>query len=67
MTLLRHIFAAVVAFLRNDAVQSLYSKVWLNTLGLAAVQTTYYFQKLGIKPDGIINFLSNEPPIQKQL
>jgi hypothetical protein len=44
-----------------------YSKVWFNTLRLAAVQTTYCFQKPGIKPDDIINFLSNEPPIQKQL
>jgi hypothetical protein len=59
-----------------------YSKVWFNTLepkvrrtkgstklrfALAAVQTTYCFQKPGIKPDGIINFLSNEPPIGKLL
>jgi hypothetical protein len=34
---------------------------------LAAVQTTFFFQKPGINPDGIINFLSTEPPIQQQL
>ncbi|MDR2052960.1 MAG: hypothetical protein LBP80_06055 [Treponema sp.] len=41
-----------------------YSEVWFNTPRLAAVQTTYCFQKPGIKPDGIINFLSNEPPFR---
>ncbi|MDR1410853.1 MAG: NAD-dependent epimerase/dehydratase family protein [Spirochaetaceae bacterium] len=48
---------------RLDAIH-LYSKVWFNTLRLVAAQITRSVQKFGIKPDGIINFLSNEPPIE---
>jgi hypothetical protein len=44
-----------------------YSKVWFNTPRLAAAQMMQRFQEIGIKPDGIINFLSNEPPISKLL
>ncbi|MDR2176973.1 MAG: putative glycolipid-binding domain-containing protein, partial [Treponema sp.] len=32
-------------------------KVWFNTPELAPAQTRQRFQKFGIKPDGIINFL----------
>jgi hypothetical protein len=49
-----------------------YSGVWFNTpsnlrFALAPAQITQRLQKFGIKPDGIINFLSNEPPIRKLL
>jgi hypothetical protein len=42
----------------------LYSGVWFNTPGLAPAQIRQRLQKFGIKPDGIINFLSNEPPFK---
>jgi NAD-dependent deacetylase len=42
---------------------SLYSKVWFNT-SLAPAQIPQRLQRFGIKPDGIINFLSNEPPLK---
>jgi hypothetical protein len=41
-----------------------YSKVWFNTPELAPAQMPQRLQRFGIKPDGIINFLSNEPPIE---
>jgi hypothetical protein len=41
------------------------SEVWFNTPQLAAAQIRQRLQKFGIKADDIINFLSNEPPIQK--
>jgi hypothetical protein len=47
-----------------------YSKVWFNTPSQTAfarsapAQIRQCLQKFGIKPDGIINFLSNEPPIK---
>jgi len=44
---------------------SIYSKVWFNTPQLlAAAETKQRIGDFGIKPDGIINFLSNEPPFQ---
>jgi hypothetical protein len=52
--------------------QNFYSKVWFNTpsdlwSALCSGSNNVTLTKFGIKPDGIINFLSNEPPIQKQL
>jgi hypothetical protein len=41
-----------------------YSKVWFNTPELAPAQIPQRLQIFGIKPDGIINFLSNEPPFK---
>jgi hypothetical protein len=41
-----------------------YSKFWFNTPRLAAAQRPQRLRKFGIKPDGIINFLSNEPPFE---
>jgi hypothetical protein len=41
-----------------------YSKVWFNTPELAPAQIKHRLQKFGVKPDGIINFLSNEPPFE---
>jgi alpha-N-arabinofuranosidase len=40
------------------------SGVWFHTPELAPAQITQRLQKIGIKPDGIINFLSNEPPFK---
>jgi hypothetical protein len=44
---------------------SLYSRVWFNTPRLAAALIWLDLLKFGNKPDGIINFLSNEPPLKK--
>jgi uncharacterized protein (DUF4415 family) len=46
-----------------------YSKVWFNTpsnlrFAYAPAQIPQRLQRFGIKPDGIINFLSNEPPFK---
>jgi len=41
-----------------------YSKVWFNTPLLAAAERNQNMRVLGIKPDDIINFLSNEAPWQ---
>ena len=41
-----------------------YSRVWFNTPELAPVQIMRRLQRFGIKPDGIIIFLSNEPPFK---
>ena len=43
---------------------SIYSRVWFNTPELAPVQIMRRLQRFGIKPDGIIIFLSNEPPFK---
>ena len=43
---------------------AVYSKVWFNTPLLAAAERNQNMRVLGIKPDGIINFLSNEAPWQ---
>jgi hypothetical protein len=54
----------------GNGVPQFYSKIWFNTLRqaalakLAAAQIKQRLQEVGIKPDGIINFLSNEPPFQ---
>jgi hypothetical protein len=53
-------------YLRTLPSGQVYSKVWFNTPRLAAAQITQRFQKFGIKPDGIINFLSNEPPFKQK-
>ena len=42
----------------------LYSRVWFNTPELAPAQIMRRLQRFGIKPDGIIIFLSNEPPFK---
>jgi hypothetical protein len=49
-----------------DGVRTVYSKVWFNTPRLAAAQRSQRLQKFGIKADGIINFLSNEPPFKQK-
>jgi hypothetical protein len=51
---------------REKAVSAVDSKVWFNTPRLAAAQRPQRLQKFGIKPDGIINFLSNEPPFKQK-
>jgi hypothetical protein len=43
----------------------IYSKVWFNTPELCSGPNKATFTKFGIKPDGIINFLSNEPPLKQ--
>ncbi|MDR1411660.1 MAG: hypothetical protein LBI91_05615 [Spirochaetaceae bacterium] len=57
-------FAARKAGGQKNGFPYFYSKVWFNTPRLAAAQITQSVQKFGIKPDGIINFLSNEPPFE---
>ena len=56
-------------FLRLFFIGGCYSKVWFNTSpdlwsAITPAQTTQRLPKFGIKPDGIINFLSNEPPFR---
>jgi hypothetical protein len=57
-----------VNFLRlnkyRKILKNIYSGVWFNTPGLAPAQIRQRFLKFGIKPDGIINFLANEPPLK---
>jgi hypothetical protein len=49
---------------QDPADPAVYSKVWFNTAELCSgcYQSKYIHR--GIKPDGIINFLSNEPPVE---
>jgi hypothetical protein len=41
-----------------------YSYVWFNTPRLAAADRKQSIRAFGIKPDGIINFLTNEAPVK---
>jgi hypothetical protein len=42
----------------------LYSKIWFNTPRLASAERNLSIEAYGIKPDVLINFLSNEPPVK---
>jgi hypothetical protein len=41
-------------------IQEIYSKVWFNIPRLASAERIQRFGAFGIKPDDLINFLSNE-------
>jgi len=47
-----------------SGINNFYSKVWFNSPLLAAAERNQHMKVLGIKSDGIINFLSNEAPRQ---